>query len=313
MDVQGWQAKRIELRYSISDLSLFRISFNGRVYRTPFHPLSSKSIDIQELPAHLSEEDEFAGLIDVHIDHPLPRINSFSGGYLYCLNQTHNYFIEVRGSFEDYLRILTPKTRSTLKRKVRKFSSLSDGAIDFRTYRIADQMRDYHRLARDVARLTYQEKLFQGAIPESEEFRRELERLAATDQVRGFLLFLQGRPIAYLYVPIVDGVAVYAYLGYDPHFAEHSPGTVLLYLAIENLFTEQRLKYFNFGYGENQTKQVFSTGQFLRADIYLFRKSFKTSLGLYGHTLIDDISELSGRVLDRMGLRRLIRHWLRST
>ena len=313
MGVQAWQGKRIQLRYSISDICLFRVSFNGRVYRIPFCPLPSQSVDIKELPAHLSEQDEFAALTDVHIDQPHPRIQAFSGGILYCLNQENNYFIDMQCCFEDYLHALTPKTRSTLKRKVRKFSDSSRGSVDFRIYRFADQMGDYHQLAREIASRTYQEKLFQGGLPASEEFQGDLVRLASTDHVRGFLLFLQQRPIAYLYTPLSDGVAEYAYLGYDPDFAEHSPGTVLLYLAIENLFREQRLRYFNFGYGDNQTKRMFSTGQFRRADMYFFRNSLKIRTSLYTHTWIDEFSEFCGRTLDRVGLRRVVKRWLRST
>jgi CelD/BcsL family acetyltransferase involved in cellulose biosynthesis len=208
--------------------------------------------------------------------------------------------------------LLSSKTRSTLKRKVRKFAELSKDHIDFRVYSSSSRMRQYHKLARSIACRTYQEKLFQGALPETEEFCSEMQRLASEDRVRGFLLFLEERPVAYLYIPLVKGVGEYAFLGYDPDLAEHSPGTVLLYLAIQHLFGERKLKYFNFGYGANQTKEVFSSDHFLRADVYLFRKSFRNWIALYGHTWMNGLSEFSGRVLDRLGLRRVVKRWLRS-
>lgn len=309
----GWTVKPIQLRYSISDLCLFRVTLLGEVYRCPFDPFAAEVPGIKDLPLRLTEKVEFVAFTDLRIEQPLPRVRTLPGGFLYCLNQTQNYFIDLQGSFENYLRSLSSKTRSTLKRKVRRFTELSGGQIDFRIYISPTQMHQYYDLARRVARMTYQEKLFDGALPDTQEFCQEIQRLASDDRVRGFLLFLDEQPVAYLYVPLLEGVAQYAFLGYNPNFAEHSPGTVLLYMVMQYFFAERNVRYFDFGYGMNQTKVVFSTGQFLRADVYFFRKSFTNLLVLYGHTWMDWFSEFCGRVLDRFGLRRVIKRWLRSS
>jgi CelD/BcsL family acetyltransferase involved in cellulose biosynthesis len=307
----GWIVKQIQFRYSISYACLFRVTRFGKLYRCPFDPSTPDVLDVGTLPLHLTENVDFVAIADGRIDQRLPRIQALPAGLLYCLNQTDNYFIELQGSFENYLQLLSSKTRSTLRRKLRKFTELSCGRIDFRVYRSPAEMREYHKLARTVAQKTYQEKLFQGGLPGTQEFCSEVQRLASDGRVRGFLLFLDERPVAYLYVPILEGVAEYAFLGYDPDVAEHSPGSVLLYLAIQHLFAEQSFKYFNFGYGVSQTKSVFSTGTFLRADVYLFHNSFRNRAVLYSHTWMNDFAEFGGRILDRFGLRRAIKRWLR--
>lgn len=307
-----WRPKRVQFRYSISYVCLFRVSFDGQAYRSSPDPAEPHFRDVEELSEHLPRNGTFAAFIDLRIAEPLARIQLVPGGVRYSLNQTPNYFADLSGTFEDYLKSLSPKTRSTLKRKVKKFAELAQGEIDVRMYTEPNQMAEYHRLARQVAERTYQEKLFQGALPESEEFCREMEALAAEGRVRAFLLFLEQRPVAYLYLPVEDRIAEYSYLGYDPECAEHSPGTVLLYKAIEALFQDGTLKYLNFGYGENQTKKIFATGQYLRADVYHFRKTPRTLAALYGHTAMDEFSEFCGRMVDRMGLKQKIRSWLRS-
>jgi CelD/BcsL family acetyltransferase involved in cellulose biosynthesis len=268
--------------------------------------------DIAQLASRLTPGADFAGLTDVRIDSRLPRIRSTRAGLVYCLNQSENYFIDLRGSFDRYLQALSASTRSTLRRKVRRFADSSNGEIDYRIYATPRDMREYHKLARAIARKTYQEKLFQGALPDTTDFVNDIESLASENRVRGFILFLQGEPVAYLHVPISDRVAEYAFLGYDPVAREHSPGTVLLYLAVETLFGFNDVDYFNFGYGENQTKISYSTGCFLRADIYLFRNSLINTAALYGHTWMDGFSGLCGRTLDAVHLRATVRRWLRS-
>jgi CelD/BcsL family acetyltransferase involved in cellulose biosynthesis len=307
-----WQNKQIQLRYSISDLCLFRVAFTGKAYRCPFDPFSTDCLSAEDLPGHLPGNGDFVALNDVRIREIYPRLRPFADGFLYCLNQGPNYFIDIKGTYEDYLKSLASKTRSTLKRKIRKFAELSGGDIDFRVYRSPEEVREYHRNARAVAAQTYQEKLFQGALPEGDAFASKMEKLAASGQMRGFLLFLQGRPVAYLYVPFSEGVGEYSYLGYAPEFAEHSPGTVLLHQAIESLFRDKSIRFFNFGFGANQTKLMYSTGQFLRADIYYFRNTFRNRAALYGHSAADAFSAFCGRTLDRIGLRRLVKRWMRS-
>jgi len=174
-------------------------------------------------------------------------------------------------------------------------------------------MAEYHKLARPVAVKTYQERLFNGALPAGEDFRDELPKLAAADGVRGYLLFSNGLPVAYLHLPIHNGIVEYAYLGYDPAYAAVSPGSVLLYSALGDLFSEQRFSYFDFSYGAGQTKEVFSTAKYLRADVFCFTHSFKHYIATYGHMALDSTSSILGRTLERIHLHAAVKRMLRRT
>jgi CelD/BcsL family acetyltransferase involved in cellulose biosynthesis len=218
----------------------------------------------------------------------------------------------MRGTFQEYLATLSSKTRSTLKRKVKKFGEASGGLLDCRVYATAEEISEFHRLARAVAAETYQEKLFDGAIPSGDKFRNQMLKLASEGRIRGFLLFLREEPVSYLYLPAEGGVLEYSYLGYRPTVSDLSPGTVLLYLALEQLFSEHCFEKFDFSYGLSQTKEVFCTDKSLRADIHYFRTSIKNMLGVIAHAATDSFSAGSGRIMDRLGLRRRIRKLLRS-
>jgi hypothetical protein len=179
-------------------------------------------------------------------------------------------------------------------------------------YKSSGNISEYHRLARQVAAKTYQERLFNGALPGNDRFRTELLELAAADRIRGYLLFSNGSPIAYLHLPIRDGVVEYAYLGYDPTQAAVSPGAVLLFLALEDLIAEKRFRYFDFSYGVGQTKEVFSTAKYLRADVLYLTPSVKHYVTVYSHIALDSVSAILGRVLERLNLRATVKRVLRQ-
>ena len=306
-----WQSKQIRLRWSVSNVCLFRTAFSARVHRCRFSGSGEGAFGPGEMAQELSRDIDCAVIFGSRAELPARRLQTTEAGLLYVMNRTENYFIDTRGTFEEYLQTFSAKTRATIQRKVRKFAQESGGHLDFRVYRTPDEMTLFHQQARTIAAKTYQERLFQGAIPASREFLDEASGLAAQNRVRAFLLFQQDRPIAYLYTPIDEAVAQYDFLGYDPDFAGGSPGTVLLYLAIEHMFREQVCSYFDFGYGNNQTKTTFCTGSFPRADLYLFRRSIVNSLLVRAHAASDVFSETCGRVLDRMGARTAVRRFLR--
>lgn len=202
----------------------------------------------------------------------LPGIECRAGGFtVYVRDIFPRYYARLDGDFESYLARFSAKSRSGLKRKLRKLAELSGGGIDVREYRAPAEIAEFHRLARQVSKLTYQERLLDAGLPDSEAYRAEMMRLAAEDRARGYLLFLDGRPVSYLFTPIEDGCVIYAYLGYDPALGQHSPGTILQYAAMERLFAERRFRFFDFTEGDGQHKRQFATGHFDCANVMLLR------------------------------------------
>jgi CelD/BcsL family acetyltransferase involved in cellulose biosynthesis len=98
--------------------------------------------------------------------------------------------------------------------------------------------------------------------------------LATEDQVRAFLLFVDGRAVSYLYAPGDRQTLRYAYLGYDPAFADLSPGTVLQLEAMRMLMDEGRFRWFDFTEGDGQHKRQFATGAIDSVDMLLLRPTF---------------------------------------
>ena len=301
--------KLIRLRYCLGDWCILRLSFAAICQSAPFDPTAPEQPISNPLSVH---PDSVCTIFNHKTTGPLPRLSRVVGGFRYVRNQTECHYVPITGTFDQYLAGFSAKGRSTLKRKVRKLDEMAAGGLEFRVYSKSSEVAEYLRLARQVAVKTYQEKLFGGAIPDTEEFRARVLDLACGDRVRGYILFVNGRPISYLYLPITNRVVDYGYLGYDPAFTGWSPGTVLLYFAIRQLFEEESFQYLSFGYGKNQAKETFGRASFLRADLYFFPLRPQYLLAVWAHAGLDSFSSVLGRALEFLGIRRAIRRILRS-
>jgi CelD/BcsL family acetyltransferase involved in cellulose biosynthesis len=216
-------------------------------------------------------------------------------------------YASLEGGYEAYLARFSAKTRSTLRRKLRRFTDRSGGALDLRTYRTPAEAEEFHRHARTVSAKTYQERLLNAGMPDGEAARAEIRALAARDQMRGWILFLEGAPVSYLYAPADGDTLIYAHLGYDPDFADLSPGTVLQLEAMRELMAEGRFAWFDFTEGEGQHKRLFGTGSADCVDLLLLRRTLPNLLT--GHALgaFDASVALAKRTVRALRLEGLAR------
>jgi hypothetical protein len=307
---EAWVAKPLQLKFLFGELHLFTVSFPSLNLERHFTALTRE-------PAPLPFEAFSRGLDVLQIrsyptQEPLPRLTLLPQAIRYVPQQYRRYYIELQGSFAEYLNKFSSKSRSTLLRKVRRFAAASGGQVCWREYRRCDEMAEFYCLARQVSQQTYQERLLKAGLPEEPRFQEELRELASRDQVRGYLLFHGAQPIAYLCCPAQGDILLYRYLGYLPQYRRWSPGTVLQYLVLERLFAEGRFRLFDFTQGEGQHKEFFATGSQQCADIYYFRKTLRIMLLLCLHAGSQTLSEMAGKALGFLGLKQWIKRFIRA-
>lgn len=216
-------------------------------------------------------------------------------------------FVALDRDFETYLAGFSGKTRSTLLRKLRRFTERSGGSIDLRAYRAASEVEEFHRNARAISARTYQERLLDAGMPDGEEALDEMRTLAQRDAMRGWVLFLEGRPVSYLYLPAVGDTLVYEHLGYDPDFADLSPGTVLQLEVLRALMAEGRFRFLDFTEGEGQHKRQFETGAAACVDLLLLRPTLPNLTAGHLLQMFDGAVERAKRLMSRLGMERLAR------
>jgi hypothetical protein len=306
-----WQLRHVPFKFQLSDLTLFslpvRLQVRAERLTDETAPATSLSPPVDEL---LSGSQGFVvrGLPLQQEVRVLTRSGDF---FCYVPSQYQHCYIDLRQSFDDYQKKFSSKTRSTINRKVRKYAEHCGGTIPWKSYKGASEMREFFRLARIVSKSTYQERLLDAGLPDSEEFIRGAEALAAEDRVRAWLLFDGERPVSYLYCPVTEGVLNYSYLGYDPQYMDKSVGLVLQWLAVQQLFNEGRFRYFDFTEGQSDHKRLFSTHQRHCGNVFMLRRSARNAAIIYGHLATDRCSRWLGETLDRFGVKAKVKRMLR--
>jgi len=306
-----WQFRPQPFKFQLSDWTLFSIPLRLQILairlidETP--PVALPTLPPEPLAAG-SQGYLIRGL---PVATELPVISQVEGYLCYVPLQYQHCYIDLGMSFESYQKKFSSKTRSTISRKVRKYAEHCGGTVAWKTYAMPDEMHEFFLLARAVSQKTYQERLLDAGIPDTEDFIAHAESLAAEQRVRAYLLFDGERPVSYLYCPVHDGVLTYAYLGYDPDYMNMSVGTVLQWLAVEQLFREGRFRYFDFTEGQSEHKRLFATHQRQCANVFLVRRTPGNTMLLYSHLGMERFSKWLGATLERFGIKAKIKQFLR--
>ena len=306
----GWQRKMVYLPFRAGELPLFTLPLDALELSSP--PMSRDTehpappFDALVPPIELLLARSFP------VGDRLPRVARLAAALRYVPTQYRRFFVDLGGTFEDYTKTFSSKTRSTFARKLRKFAAFSGGRVDVREYRSRSDMRTFLPLGRELSRRTYQERLLRKGLPSESRFADEVGELADEGRIRAYLLLHEDRAVAYMCCPVQDRVALYEYVGFDPDYAEWSPGTVLQYLVLERMFKDRDLRRFDFTEGEGDHKELFATDHVFCADVYYFRPSARNSLLVAFHAALATASAGAGRALDRLGLKRSLRALLRG-
>jgi len=213
-------------------------------------------------------------------------------------------YADLRQGEAAFLAGLSANTRSGIKRKARKLAGLG---MVVRAYRTPDELAAFHALAVPLAARTYQARLLGSALPSDAGFTATMLRLAAADQVRAWLLLIDGRAIAYLYCPADGGTLRYDYVGHDPDAAELSPGSVLLFEALKQLIGEGRFARFDFTEGDGQHKRQFASGGVECCDLLLLRSTLANRAALTALAAFDSGAARGKALVERLGLERAAR------
>ncbi len=222
-----------------------------------------------------------------------------------------HYWADLSRGFDALMAGMSGKTRSTLRRKERRWADACGGTIDARCYASGRDMQTFLDLAAPVSARTYQHRLLGAGLPASAAFRERASSLAEAGRAFGFLLFRDGAPVAYLWCPVEDDAAIYAYVGHLDEHAELSPGTVLQMFALRVLAGSGTVRFYDFTPGKGQHKQVFATGGADCAEVVVLDRTLSNRWLMASQRGFHSAMEHTRSWLDRAGLagrlRRLIR------
>lgn len=105
----------------------------------------------------------------------------------YCPKRYKRYFIHIDGTFGNYLSKYSSKSRTSLKRKVKKIDSLCENESNWKEYKTTNEFNVFFSHAGQISKKTYQEKLLGKGLPNTEVFREYVITQARSNSVRGYI------------------------------------------------------------------------------------------------------------------------------
>ena len=219
------------------------------------------------------------------------------------------YYVELRGTFEQYLQRFSRKRRGELRRKMRRFEQA--GASFFREYRSGDEMPEFYKYALTVSKQSFQDRLGNG-LSNDPHFLARLIQLAKDDRIRGYILFYGEHPVAFASCQ-ANGVWLTGdRCGYDSAMSQLSPGSVLFSCILQRLFAEQRFNRLDFGTGDADYKAHLATSSVPCADVYYFPRTSKTICLVAAHYITATFWSWTKRTLDMLYLNEKLKKLARN-
>lgn len=248
----------------------------------------------------------------VQVEEQQPILQRTQDYISYIPYQYSRYYIDMQQSFEEYKSQFSSKTISTINRKIRKYTKFCNDHLSWRVYNSVNEMDEFYQFARTVSEKTYQEKLYDEGLPDSDKFLNEMKLLSQHGNIQGFILFHKDKPVSYLYCPVSDHTLIYAYVGYDPDYTNHSVGTILYWLALEFLFQKRSFHFFDFTEGESDQKKLFATHNIRCANVFFIRYNLNNIIMLQSKKAVDMFCSSIGTLLDKVGKKGALKKIIRS-
>lgn len=155
----------------------------------------------------------------------------------------------------DYWKQFSGKARYKLRRKLKNIEHTI-----FKATR-PDQVAEFLRKAGHVSERSWQGRRIGIRVSDSPGERRYHELLAEHGALRSYVLDTPNGPIAFLRGIQSGACYIHDEIGFDSDAAKLSPGTILLYHALEDLTADTCPRRLDFGLGDAEYKQHFGNHQ----------------------------------------------------
>jgi Acetyltransferase (GNAT) domain len=295
-----WIDKTYALAVNLGRFQFGKIRLRTRQLWTSF----PASLNCQQLP--LVSRRDLDGVDAVYIpgfpvSRNFPAVQFLPGMIRYMVWSETRFLIAISGTFNSYLQSRSPTTRKRLKQQIRRWRALAGGEAEFKEFRGAVQMREFYSIARPLSRKTWQGKL--GAGLEEIDSSEDILRIAEADLARGYILYFATQPAAFQLCYIQGSTLGLSQIGYDPAYAEFSPGTTLLYLLIEKLFAQGEMEFLDLMEGTAWPyKSRFATLRVPSMRFLYFRRTIATLclvLFLYMLRKLEKCASVAKKVVQR--------------
>jgi hypothetical protein len=287
--------------------------------------LGKSSLSLLEIPGGVPPLPEETGVYD-RLFELLPRVarghdglylrmlptSSFGWRYLnesplvrasfaLCLPEglSSSHVVDLPQTFKEYLSHFKSKTRYNLQRSVKQLRERGGGELELQRFEAPDEVPAFLDSAASVASLSWQARCTDDRVDTTPFWRQKLTDLARRGLLRSYVLRAGSHHCAFALGYQGRDVFHYVQVGYDPAFAAYSPGSVLLYLLLEDLTLHRRPRRASFGYGDSYYKQLFGNVRSEEASVLLVNRRLTSRLKVDSYTAFRSMMRIAKTYLRR--------------
>jgi Acetyltransferase (GNAT) domain len=179
--------------------------------------------------------------------------------------------LDLPESVDALLQQKSAKTRTKLRALDRRLER-DFGPFEVRRFREPGQIDEFFVAARAVGTKTYQHALGVG-VADDDANRKRVAVAMERGWFRGYVLYVKGEPAAFWHGELYRGVLRSGTPGFDPAYASYSLGTLLMLRMIDDLCREDGARTLDFGFGDAEYKQRFTSRSREEADVFVFSRT----------------------------------------
>jgi CelD/BcsL family acetyltransferase involved in cellulose biosynthesis len=224
---------------------------------------------------------------------------------------TVHRLIRFGDSMDRYLAEFSADARNKLRRSVRKLKEAAAGDLELVRVTGKNDVESLLREMEEVSRKGWKGRSLGRVVRPDEPTIRRFQAYADKGWLLCYVLRAKGQAIAYRLVMRGQRMLHSDETAYDEAWRQYQPGKVLVFLALQDLFGENRPEVLDFGYGDDATKSLFATDSYPEASVYLVRKRPYPWIAFSAVRLCAMITRVVRKALNSTGLlvraRRLLR------
>jgi hypothetical protein len=175
-----------------------------------------------------------------------------------------------------------------------------------------EHVAEFLRKASHVSQRSWQGRRLGLRVSETAEDRRYHQLLAEHGALRSYVLDTPAGPIAFLRGIQTGDCYVHDEIGFDSEHAKLSPGTMLLYHALEDLVDDRCPRRLDFGLGDAEYKQHFGNHQTESGPVVAVARRLRPRAMVLVEELRRGADQRARELLRRTGLYERVRRLYRG-
>ncbi|VAX36132.1 hypothetical protein MNBD_PLANCTO02-2928 [hydrothermal vent metagenome] len=219
--------------------------------------------------------------------------------------------LELPPTLEEYWKTFSSKRRYNLKRE-RKILE-KKGAVTLKRIDSVEQVACFLEDAHQVSLKSWQTRQLGLRVGTSDADLQTYTFLASAGALRSYLLYLDNEPIAFMIGHQYNGVFHYEEVGFDSDYAKFSPGKALLVAGLEDIYSENKPTWFDFGLGDADYKRQMSNHHSQSGMLWIVPAGFKNRIVMRWLKTCRAMKCIARNLLQSTGLFRRLRQIIRRS